>query len=47
MPCSFNCSSRDRRETRAKLVRARLLARGLNPRGNGYLKAFYSAMKGY
>lgn len=45
MPCSGISDDTRARQERAKAIRARLLARGLDPRGNGFLRAFFKAMR--
>lgn len=45
MPGCFDSDSDERRYKKAKLITARLIAKGLNPRGNGFARAFHKAMR--
>lgn len=45
MPSFSSDASERARTQRAKEVHARLIARGLNPRSNGFSRAFHAAMR--
>ena len=48
MPGCSGCYSdayEKQRQQKVKDVTARLVAKGLDPRGNGFMRAFYKAMR--